>query len=166
MDIELVCEGLEFPEGPIAMADGSVILTEIKGQRLSRVHPNGRRETVVETGGGPNGAAIGPDGGIWITNNGGAFEWLENAGLTIPGPTPASHQGGMIQRFDVKSGKLETVYDSCDGKRLIGPNDLVFDPRAASGSPTMAAARPRAASTARSTTPRPTARRSASSAAT
>ncbi|MDP3299590.1 MAG: hypothetical protein Q8M38_05760, partial [Phenylobacterium sp.] len=30
MDIELVCEGLEFPEGPIAMADGSVILTEIK----------------------------------------------------------------------------------------------------------------------------------------
>jgi gluconolactonase len=127
MDIELVCEGLEFPEGPIAIADGSVILTEIKGRRLSRVHPEGRRETVVETGGGPNGAAIGPDGAIWITNNGGAFEWLENGGLTIPGPTPAAHKGGMIQRFDLQSGKLETVYDSCDGKRLIGPNDLVFD---------------------------------------
>ena len=37
MDFELICEGLEFPEGPIAMADGSVILTEIKGQRLTRV---------------------------------------------------------------------------------------------------------------------------------
>jgi len=48
-------------------------------------------------------------------------------GLCIPGPTPASHTGGMIQRFDPKSGKLETVYDSCDGRRLIGPNDLVFD---------------------------------------
>ena len=127
MDFELVTEGLEFPEGPIAMADGSVILTEIKGRRLTRVTPDGRKETVVGTGGGPNGAAIGPDGAIWVTNNGGAFEWLENQGLTIPGPTPASHVGGMIQRYDLKSGKLETVYEACDGRRLIGPNDLVFD---------------------------------------
>jgi gluconolactonase len=127
MDNEIVCEGLEFPEGPIAMADGSIILTEIKGQRLTRVTPDGKKETVVETGGGPNGAAIGPDGAIWITNNGGAFEWQDLNGLTIPGPTPASHTGGMIQRYDLKSGKLETVYEACDGRRLIGPNDLVFD---------------------------------------
>lgn len=127
MDIQLVTEGLEFPEGPIAMADGSVILTEIKGQRLTRVKPDGSKETVVETGGGPNGAAIGPDGAIYITNNGGSFEWLDVNGLCIPGPTPPSHTGGMIQRYDLKSGKLTTVYDSCDGKRLVGPNDLVFD---------------------------------------
>ena len=49
MDFELVCEGLEFPEGPIAMNDGSVILTEIKGQRLTRVKPDGTKELVVET---------------------------------------------------------------------------------------------------------------------
>lgn len=127
MDFELVCEGLEFPEGPIAMADGSVILTEIKARRLTRVKPDGSKETVVDTGGGPNGAAVGPDNAIYITNNGGSFEWLDNGGLTIPGPTPPSHTGGMIQRFDLKTGKLTTVYDSCDGKRLIGPNDLVFD---------------------------------------
>ncbi|PZQ65428.1 MAG: gluconolaconase [Phenylobacterium zucineum] len=127
MDIELVCEGLEFPEGPIAMADGSVILTEIKGRRLTRVKPDGAKELVVETGGGPNGAAIGPDGAIWITNNGGSFEWLDNGGLTIPGPTPPSHTGGYIQRYDLATGELKTVYDSCDGKRLVGPNDIVFD---------------------------------------
>lgn len=127
MDIELVCEGLEFPEGPIAMADGSVILTEIKGRRLTRVKPDGTKELVVETGGGPNGAAIGPDGAIWITNNGGSFEWLDNGGLTIPGPTPPSHTGGYIQRYDLATGELKTVYDACDGKKLVGPNDIVFD---------------------------------------
>jgi gluconolactonase len=127
MDYQLVTEGLEFPEGPIAMADGSIILTEIKGQRLTRVTPDRAKETVVETGGGPNGAAIGPDGAIWITNNGGSFEWIDNQGLTIPGPTPASHTGGSLQRYDLKSGKLETIYDACEGRPLHGPNDLVFD---------------------------------------
>jgi len=129
MDIELVTEGLRFPEGPIAMADGSVILTEIEGQALTRVLPDGRKETVCETGGGPNGAAIGPDGAIYVTNNGGSFEFMKANGLNIPGPTPPSHKGGYIQRVDIKSGKAETLYapDSCPGGRLNGPNDLVFD---------------------------------------
>ena len=127
MDMQLIAEGFQFPEGPIAMADGSVILTEIKRQTLTRVHPDGRTEILVNTGGGPNGAAIGPDGAIYITNNGGAFEWLDNQGMTIPGPTPASHVGGYIQRYDLATGALTTLYSECDGRKLIGPNDIVFD---------------------------------------
>ncbi|MDH4384515.1 MAG: SMP-30/gluconolactonase/LRE family protein [Caulobacter sp.] len=127
MEIQLVAEGLKFPEGPIAMQDGSVILTEIQGQRLTRITPDGKTSLVAETGGGPNGAAIGPDGAIYVTNNGGSFQWLEQQGLTIPGPTPPEHVGGSIQRVDIATGKVETLYDSCDGKRLVGPNDLVFD---------------------------------------
>ncbi|HZK99764.1 MAG TPA: SMP-30/gluconolactonase/LRE family protein [Caulobacteraceae bacterium] len=127
MDIELVTEGLRFPEGPIAMADGSVIVTEIKRGTLTRVTPDGTSTVVADCGGGPNGAAIGPDGAIWVTNNGGSFTWLEQNGLTIPGPTPASHVGGSIQRVDIASGKVETIYEACDDKPLIGPNDLVFD---------------------------------------
>ncbi|MDE2355291.1 MAG: SMP-30/gluconolactonase/LRE family protein, partial [Alphaproteobacteria bacterium] len=69
MEIQLVAEGLAFPEGPIAMADGSVILTEIEAGVLTRVTPDGKTQTVARTGGGPNGAAIGPDGAIWVTNN-------------------------------------------------------------------------------------------------
>jgi len=129
MDIELVTEGLRFPEGPIAMADGSVILTEIEGQALTRVKPDGTKEVVAETGGGPNGAAIGPDGAIYVANNGGSFEFQKANGMNVPGPTPPSHKGGYIQRVDIKSGKVETIYgpDSCPGGRLNGPNDLVFD---------------------------------------
>lgn len=115
MELEVVCEGLEFPEGPVAMADGSVIVVEVKAQRLTRVFPDGRKEVLVETGGGPNGAAIGPDGAVWIANNGGAFFY------------PEAYQGGYIQRFDLNTGELATVYEACEGARLIAPNDLVFD---------------------------------------
>ena len=127
MDIELVTEGLKFPEGPIAMNDGSVILTEIEGQVLTRVSANGEKTVVAETGGGPNGAAIGSDGAIYVTNNGGSFQWLKQDGLTIPGPTPDSHTGGYIQRVDIATGKVATIYEACEGRRFAGPNDLVFD---------------------------------------
>jgi gluconolactonase len=128
MDIHEVTDGLEFPEGPIAMNDGSVILTEIKGQRLTRVALDGTKTTVAETGGGPNGAAIGPDGKIYVANNGGRFEFIEGPnGAIYPGQPPASHKGGYIQRVDIGSGKVETIYDNCDGKTIWAPNDLVFD---------------------------------------
>ncbi|MFZ2469308.1 MAG: SMP-30/gluconolactonase/LRE family protein, partial [Parvibaculum sedimenti] len=58
---KLIASGLQFPEGPIAMPDGSVILVEIKRGTLTRVHPDGKAEVIATTGGGPNGAAIGPD---------------------------------------------------------------------------------------------------------
>lgn len=127
MEIEIVADGLGFPEGPVACADGSVIVTEIAGGRITRIHPDGAKEVLVEAGGGPNGAAIGPDGDLWICNNGGSFSYYERDGLNIPGPTPPDHDHGSIQRLDLASGRLETVYESCDGRPLIGPNDLVFD---------------------------------------
>ena len=58
----VVAKGLEFPEGPIAMKDGSILLVEIKRGTLTRVLPSGSKEIVAELGGGPNGIAIGPGG--------------------------------------------------------------------------------------------------------
>lgn len=127
MHVERVAAGLHFPEGPVAMADGSVLVTEIKAGRITRVRPDGTTGLLAETDGGPNGTAIGPDGALWICNNGGAFSWHDQQGLVVPGPTPAEHEGGSIQRFDLESGALETVYESAGGTRLIAPNDLVFD---------------------------------------
>jgi gluconolactonase len=126
MDVEFICKGLQFPEGPVVMGDGSVILVEIARRTLTRV-TGGRAEVIAELGGGPNGAAIGPDGAMYVCNNGGRFGFLRLFGRRFPGRTPASHKGGMIQRVDLKSGAFETIYGACDGRRLNAPNDLVFD---------------------------------------
>ena len=126
MTLTKVCEGLDFPEGPIAMADGSVILVEIRRQTLSRVLPDGTITVIAELGGGPNGAAIGPDGMVYVCNNGG-FIWTQEGGITRPIGTPEDYVTGSIQRVDPETGAFETIYDSCDGIPLRGPNDIVFD---------------------------------------
>lgn len=121
-----IASGLRFPEGPIAMPDGSVILVEIARGTLTRVMPDGKLHVIAELGGGPNGAAMGPDGKIYVCNNGG-FDWHERNGRLMPGLQPASYKTGSIQRVDPDTGKFETLYDSCNGRKLNGPNDLVFD---------------------------------------
>ncbi len=125
MDFELVASGLGFPEGPVVMADGSVLVVEIQKGNISR-HWNGKSETVATPGGGPNGLAIGPDGALWCCNNGG-FNWSSVDGLLIPGNAADDYSGGRIERIDVGTGKVERVLDTVDGNKLKGPNDLVFD---------------------------------------
>ena len=71
MEFTTVADGLRFPEGPVAMLDGSVIVVEIEAGRITRVRPDGSKETVATPGGGPNGLAIGPDGKLYCCNNGG-----------------------------------------------------------------------------------------------
>jgi gluconolactonase len=121
-----IATGLRFPEGPVAMPDGSVVLVEIARQTLSRVAPDGTIHVIATLGGGPNGAALGPGGKIYVTNNGG-FNWVERPGKLFPTTQPADYAGGRIQVVDPETGKFETLYDACDGRPLRGPNDLVFD---------------------------------------
>ena len=122
-----MAKGLRFPEGPIAMADGSVVLVEIERGTLSRVDANGKLEVVAQTGGGPNGAAIGPDGKCYVCNNGG-FNWHhESGGYMRPNGKGDNYSGGRIERVDLSSGRVEVLYTECDGEPLKGPNDIVFD---------------------------------------
>ena len=127
MEFTELAAGLRFPEGPIAMQDGTILLVEIERGTLSRVTTDGSFEVVAECGGGPNGAALGPDGAVYITNNGGCFEWADFGGFLFPGGVPESWTGGCIQRVDLGTGAVEVLYDSCDGRPLRAPNDLVFD---------------------------------------
>ena len=128
-ELRLISDELRFPEGPVAMADGSVIVVEIRRGTLSRVAPDGTVTVVGECGGGPNGAAVGPDGAMYVCNNGG-FEWHEGSGMVAPGNQPADYIGGRIQRVTLDgpgAGTVTDLYTECDGNPLRGPNDIVFD---------------------------------------
>ena len=126
-EITEITSGLGFPEGPVYMPDGTVLVVEMKHGRITRVHPDGRKETAAEPGGSPNGLAIGPDGALYACNSGG-WDYYEIGEFTIPHTElPANHSGGRIERIDLDTGDVKVLYTECDGNRLIGPNDLVFD---------------------------------------
>jgi gluconolactonase len=122
-----ITSGLQFPEGPVALDDGGILVVELGRGTLSRVHPDGRIDVVAECGGSPNGAAFGPDGRVYLCNNGGFFTFSDVEGVgKVPTAHP-EHRGGTIQAVDLDTGEVETIYTECDGRPLIAPNDLVFD---------------------------------------
>lgn len=125
--MRVLAHDLEFPEGPVFMPDGSIYLVEIAKATLTCVTPKGKVSIVSEVGGGPNGAAMGPDGQIYICNNGG-LDWSRKSGR--PRPTwklAAGYTGGRIEVVDPNTGKVRCLYDKCGEHRLCAPNDLVFD---------------------------------------
>lgn len=130
MDLKLqgdvMASGLKFPEGPVALPDGSVLVVEIAAGRLTRVFPNGELKVVADVGGGPNGAALGPDGHCYICNNGG-FSWRTDNGFTRPTGAAENYAGGSIQRVNIETGAVQTLYTHCGELPLHGPNDIVFD---------------------------------------
>ncbi len=127
MLFDLVADGLAFPEGPVLLSDGSVLVVEIRSGRLTRVTPDGAKRVVAELGGGPNGAAIGPDGAVYVCNNGGLTFLDATPDLAVPGHAPADYRSGSIQRVDLATGVVTALYEACDGRPLRGPNDIVFD---------------------------------------
>ena len=127
LQLELVADGLAFPEGPVALNDGSVLLVQVASGALSRISPQGEVTLVAQLGGGPNGAAIGPDGALYVCNNGGRYDYVQQGGLWLPTGLPSHHTGGSIQRVDLNTGEATTLYDHCNGAKLLAPNDLVFD---------------------------------------
>lgn len=123
-DVTILATGLGFPEGPVVCADGSIVLTEIRDNRCSRVTPDGKVSVFSDAGGGPNGLAIGPDGFFYLCNNGGS-RYVEGTSMG-QGPHP-DYKFGSIQRIDPKTGEAKLLYKEVNGHVLSAPNDLVFD---------------------------------------
>src|SRR5262245_3022744 len=116
----LLAEGLEFPEGPVWLGPGRVAFTEIRGQRVSLWERGGVRR-VAYTGGGANGATLGPDGALYVANNGGLALGHEGKWLA-PEPIP-----GRIQRVTLE-GEVRDVATRLPGAPPNRPNALCFGP--------------------------------------
>jgi gluconolactonase len=111
---EQIADGLKFPEGPV-WKDGALYFTEIAAGRICRWSAAGGVERVAETGGGPNGATLGADGALYVTQNGGL------------GRDQAARVPGAIQRVSPE-GRVQVVATAVAGIRLDAPNDLAFGP--------------------------------------
>jgi gluconolactonase len=123
-DVKILATGFGFPEGPVVCKDGAIILTEIRNNQLSRVAPDGTSSVFSRCGGGPNGLAFGPDGALYLCNNGGS-RYVEGYSMGIA-PHP-DYKFGYIQRVDARTGEAKTLYTEAGGHKLSAPNDLVFD---------------------------------------
>lgn len=123
-EVTILATGLGFPEGPIVEPDGSVIVTEIRNGRCTRITPDGTVSLFSDCGGGPNGLAVGPDGYLYLCNNGGS-RYAEGHSMGL-GPHP-DYKHGSVQRLDRKTGAATLLYKEVDGHVLSAPNDLVFD---------------------------------------
>ncbi len=123
--LRAVTTGLRFPEGPIALDDGTILVSEIEGAAITRVRPDGTMHP-IDCGGGVNGAALGPDGAVYVCNDGG-LAFMTEDGIRFPHALAKGNDGGYLQRVDLEAESVETVFTHCDDTRIGNLNDIVFD---------------------------------------
>jgi len=102
--LEKVAGGFGFTEGPVWDPKGFLYVSDEEKNKLSRVYPDGRVETVLEIGD--------PDGST-----------LDSQGRLV---TTASVLRAII-RVDA-DGKYTVLADKYQGKRFNSPNDIVAGP--------------------------------------
>ncbi|TAL22000.1 MAG: SMP-30/gluconolactonase/LRE family protein [Frankiales bacterium] len=125
--MRFLTDGLRFPEGPVMLKDGGVAVVELASGAITAVDQSGAKRQIAMTGGSPNGLAWGPDGMLYVCNNGG-LNWIEKDGLLRAHGQADDYSGGRIERVDPDSGEVSRLYDRCGDHPLSGPNDIVFPP--------------------------------------
>jgi gluconolactonase len=139
-DFSVVASGLNYPEGPFWRPDNTLLVCEVGNGQLRRVHLDPvtlDQDPVASLGGGANGCAVGPDGAIYVCNDGGCtmLPVPQSDGGKIVGALaqiPPNYQGGKIQRVD-PDGTFKDIYTQFtpSGQSaaipLRSPDDLTFD---------------------------------------
>lgn len=113
--------GLGFPEGPVVLPNGAVAFVDLLHQKIRTY--DGRATRVLATvSGSPNGMRLGPDGALYVANNGGlgpgSLEALWHATPEIT---------GRIQRISL-DGTVTDHAVELPGPQPWRPNDLAFAP--------------------------------------
>ena len=112
--IEKVAGGFQFTEGPLWRPNGTLWFSDVQGNVLRSVTPDGKVTVLIEKAGGestapagsfvgPNGLAEAPDGSVWMTQ----------------------HSNRQIVRI-APDHTMTPVVSKFEGKRFNSPNDLVF----------------------------------------
>lgn len=114
MEAVLLASELGFPEGPVVMPDGSVVICD--GNTGELLHwRDGELDVYAVTGGSPWGAVLGSDEAIYVTQGG-----------NVPGSGDTSAICGIqVVRPD---RNVELISSEIGGHMLAGPNDLAFGP--------------------------------------
>jgi gluconolactonase len=97
--------GLQLPEGPVALSDGSILVVEGRRGTVTQVFPGDREARVVAKTGEPNGLTIDRSGNIWV----------------------ADVRPPALIRLSM-DGSFERVVTTFRGESLRFPNDLCFGP--------------------------------------
>jgi gluconolactonase len=128
-EIRELARKLLFPEAPVLLPDGALLVASVAGRRVLKVDAKGAVSTVAEIDGAPNGLALGPDGKCYVANNGGLNFTCNPDGTATLGAVSIApdYKGGFVDRIDLASGRIERLYKETDKSPLSGPNDLVFD---------------------------------------
>ena len=106
-------------EGPAVDAQGNVYFTDILTQRIMRFSTDGKFTIFREKSNVANGLVFDVQGRL-IAAEGSTSPTAERSGMTT---------GGIprVTRTDLKTGKMEVLADTFDGKPLSGPNDVTID---------------------------------------
>ena len=67
---EIHVRGLGFPEGPVALDDGSIAFVDLLHRKV-RAYRDGEVREICTLPGAPNGMRRGSDGALYVANNGG-----------------------------------------------------------------------------------------------
>ena len=113
--ILLLAEPLQHPEGPDLLDTGDIVFVETWTGKVKAYRRDGRLVDYAVTDGGPNACAVGSDGCVYVTQNGGIWNRWRADRLSPPG----------IQRIR-PDGRVETIVERVDGVACAAPNDLCF----------------------------------------
>lgn len=125
-DIDIIADGLGFPEGPVVLDNCSILVCDIHGGVIRRV-AGGTCEIYADVGGGPNGLALGEGGAVFVANNGGNMRWHREGDRLISDGFNPEHFDTRIERIDPVSGSVTRILDRVDGHTLQAIDDLVPD---------------------------------------
>jgi sugar lactone lactonase YvrE len=114
-------EGLGFPEGPVVLPDGAIAFVDLLHGKV-RAFRDGTVREIATLPGAPNGMRLGPDGALYIANNGGIAPLSVHA-LHFAEPMLT----GRLQRLTLDGQASDHAVD-LPGAKPSRPNDLVFTP--------------------------------------